>query len=205
GDAIGELSGLSWATAMNELRLALALAGCRTIDSLFIGEGTYLPSQLNGRASSFVIPANTKVFGGFPEGGSPFSLRNPAAYVAELSGDIGVANNNADNVYHVVRVDSAAQGAILDGVTISHGNANGTGDNSQGAAVFCLGGLTLQNVIMDNNTGLTNGQQIRVRNAIAHLKLKDCTIYSPDDAFTKLLNTNGGQVTIQGNTQFLKE
>ena len=205
GDAIGELSGLSWATAMNELRLALAIAGCRSIDSLFIGEGTYLPNLLNGRQSSFVIPANTKVFGGFPEGGSPFSLRNPATFVAELSGDIGIENNNADNVYHVVRIDSAAQGAILDGVTIRHGNANGIGDNSQGAAVFCLGGLTLQNVIMNNNVGLTNGQQIRVRNAAAHLKLKDCLIYSPQDAFTKLLSTNGSQVTIQGTTQFLKE
>jgi len=205
GNATGELSGLSWATAMNELRLAMAIAGCRTIDSLFIGEGTYLPSLGSDRGRSFVIPANTKVFGGFPEGGSPFSLRNPQAYIAELSGDIGIGNNNTDNAYHVVRVDSAVQGAILDGVTISGGNANGTGDNSQGAAVFCLGGLTLQNVIIDNNIGLTNGQQIRVRNATAHLKLKDCLIYSPQDAFTKLLNTNGGQVTIQGNTQFLKE
>jgi hypothetical protein len=122
-----------------------------------------------------------------------------------LSGDIGVAGNNADNVYHVVKIDSAAQNTVLDGVTLSYGNANGAGDNGLGAAVFCRGNLTLQDVIMNNSTGMSNGQLIRSRSVSANLTLKGCKVYGPNDGFTKVLNTHSAQLTILGNTMFLKE
>jgi extracellular elastinolytic metalloproteinase len=203
--ATGELNGISWPDAMHELSIALGLADCRAVDSVFITEGTYLPNLTNDREGSFVIPDSTSVFGGFPEGGSTFALRNPENFLTILSGDLGISGNSADNVYHVLKVDSAQHNVLLDGVTLSHGHANGNGDNSQGAAVFCLGGLTMQNVIVNHNTGFTTGQLFRIRNAAAHLKLKDCTIFGPNDSIVKLLNSNAGQVTIQGNTRFFVE
>ena len=203
--ATGTRSGTSWANAMHYLPNAIDVAGCRTTDSVFVAQGTYLPNLTNNRSLSFHIPDNTLVFGGFPSGGSSFAMRNPATFVTTLSGDLGVTNITSDDAYHVLKVDTAQENTLLDGVTLTRGNANGVGDNSQGAAVFCLGDLTLNNVRMLNNAGLTNGQLIRIRNAAAHLILKDCTLYGPNDNFTKVLNTNGAELQIQGNTQFLKE
>ena len=201
----GIRSGTSWGNAMHYLPVAMDVAGCRTADSVFVAQGTYLPNQTNNRSLSFKIPNNTLVFGGFPSGGSAFAMRNPATFITTLSGDLGVANNISDNAYHVLKIDSAQVGTLLDGVTLTRGNANGVGDNSQGAAVFCLGVLTLNNVKMLNHTGLTDGQLIRIRNAAAHLTLRDCLLYGPNDTFTKVLNTNGAELNLQGSTQFLKE
>lgn len=203
--ASGQLDGTTWPNAMRELSVAATLAGCRTADSVLVAQGVYLPNLTNSRLTSFTIPSGTSVYGGFPTGGGTFAQRNPVNYLTRLSGDIGVAGNNSDNVYHVIKIDSAAQNALLDGVTLSYGNANGTGDNGQGAAVFCRGGLTMQNVFMNNSTGLTNGQLIRNRSVSANLKLTDCKLYGPNDNFTKVLNTNSAQLTILGNTMFLKE
>ena len=204
-EANGELNGVSWDDAMHELSVALGVAGCRDVDSVFIAEGTYLPNLNDDREISFIIPDSTSIFGGFPEGGSVFALRDPESFVTVLSGDLGIENQNTDNVYHVLKIDSAQHDALLDGVTLSHGNANGIGDHSQGAALFCQGGLTLQNVIINHHIGLADGQLIRIRNAGAQLILKDCTLYGQNDSFIKLLNSNSGQVTIQGNTRFLEE
>jgi len=203
--ASGNLDGHSWTDATHELSVALELAGCRNVDSVLIAQGTYLPNLINDRQGSFNLSDSTSIYGGFPAGGSIFGLRDPVTHVTRLSGDLGTINNMADNVYHVVKIDSAAQSVLLDGVIISHGNANGTGDNREGAAVFCLGDLTLQNVIINNNTGLADGQLIRIRNAAAHLHLTDCTLYGPADGFVKVLNTNSANVTISGNTEFRKE
>ena len=203
--ASGEMNGMSWPDAMHELSIALGIAECRSVDSIFVAEGTYLPNLADDRESPFDIPDSTNVFGGFPEGGGSFAMRDPGTHLTILSGDIGVESNDADNAYHVVKIDSAQQDILLDGVTISHGNANGVGDNSQGAAIFCLGGLTLHNIIMSDNTGINNGELIRIRNAAAHLILKDCTIYGQDNGFSKLLNTNTGKVTVRGATMFVDE
>ena len=203
--ATGDGVGSSWADAMQELSVALGISQCRSVDSVFVAEGIYVPNLNGDRAGSFVLPDSTYVFGGFPTGGSSFAMRDPAIYVTTLSGDIGIINDNTDNTYHVVKIDSAQQDVLLDGVTISHGNANGAGDNSQGAALFCLGGLTMQDIIINNCAGNANGQVIRVRNAAAHLKMKDCTIYGPADAFVKLLNSGSAKVTIQDDVFLLLE
>jgi hypothetical protein len=44
--------------------------------------------------------------------------------VSRLSGDLGVAGNNSDNCYHVIYNFSMTNSAVLDGFTISGGNAN---------------------------------------------------------------------------------
>jgi hypothetical protein len=119
----------------------------------------------NIRTQSFNIPDNTYVFGGFPTGGGTFAQRNFVTNESILSGDIGTLNNNTDDSYHVVKIDSAKQNTVLDGFTITKGNANGTGDNSFGAAVFCLGGLTLNKVTINNCTSLSDGQLLRIRSA----------------------------------------
>ena len=204
-NANGSKSGTSWDNAMNYLPMAIGNAGCRSADSILVAEGTYLPSLNNTRSESFNIPDNTFIYGGFPSGGGTFAQRNPVTHVSLLSGDIGVLNNTGDNSYHIVKIDSARQNTILDGLTLGYGNANGIGDNGKGAAVFCLGNLTMQNVTINHCTALSDGELIRIRSAAANLKLKDCTLYGPNDGKVKILNTNAGQVTLQGNTVMHEE
>jgi hypothetical protein len=203
--ASGTRNGTSWANAMHYLPMALGIAGCRSADSVLVAAGTYLPNLTNNRSQSFSPGDSTSVFGGFPTGGGTFAQRNPATNITQLSGDLGTLNNITDNAYHVVKIDSARKSVILDGFFLKNGNANGTGDNSKGAAVFCLGNLTMQNVTVSNNVGLTDGEIIRIRNAAAHLTLKDCTLYGPVNSLAKIMNSNSAQVTVQGNTRVFKE
>jgi len=52
-----------------------------------------------------------------------------------LSGDIGILNNNRDNSYHVLK---GADNTLLDGFTITGGNANGEVENSKGGGILNL-------------------------------------------------------------------
>ena len=203
--ANGNLSGSSWANAMRYLPLAISVAGCRTTDSVFVTEGTYLPSLTNTRTESFNLPSNTLIYGAFPAGGGTIAQRNVATHPTLLSGDLGILGNNSDDAYHVIKIDSAKQNTLLDGLTLTHGNANGVSNNSFGAAALCLGVLTMNQVKITNSSGLNDGELLRIRNAAAHLKLKDCTLYGPNDGKVKILNTNGAQVTIEGSTVIYKE
>lgn len=198
-------TGGSWEDAMHTLTGALEIAGCRSVDSVFVTEGIYYPTLNGDRHIAFHLPDNTQIFGGFPHGGSPFASRDPALYETILSGDIGIENDPSDNSYHVVCIDSAKNAIVLDGVTIRGGNADGADDASRGAGVFCKGGLTLQDVIFQQNTGLSDGQVILVRDSAGHLILRDCILYTGDDGKVKILNLDGGQVTIDGNVLIMEE
>ncbi|HEX5112738.1 MAG TPA: M36 family metallopeptidase, partial [Saprospiraceae bacterium] len=88
-NANGTKSGDSWVNAMRYLPNAIAIAGCRTADSVLVAKGTYYPSLNNTRTQSFTIPNNTSVFGGFPTGGGTFAQRNFVTNESLLSGDIG--------------------------------------------------------------------------------------------------------------------
>lgn len=203
-NASGDKSGSSWANAITYLPNAIALAGCRTADSVLVAKGTYYPSLNNTRTQSFNIPNNTSVFGGFPTGGGTFAQRNLLTNETILSGDIGTLNNTSDNSYHVVKIDTARLNTFLDGLTITKGNANGAGDNSFGAAAFVIGNLTMNNVTINNCISLSDGELIRIRSAAGNLKLKDCTLHGPNDTKVQVLNTNGAQVTVIGSTQVFK-
>ena len=201
----GSRNGTSWSNAMQYLPMALGVASCRPIDSIFVATGSYLPTLTTNRLIAFNIPNNRSVYGGFPTGGSSFAMRNPSTNITTLSGDIGVANNISDNVYHILKVAPGQLGVILDGFTLSKGNANGTGDDSKGSAVFCEGALTLKNITMSLNSGADHGQIIYNRGSTSNLKLENCIIHSPSDGWYKIVNTNTAQINIQSNTQILKD
>ena len=90
------------------------------------------------RAAFFDMKANVKIYGGFArtEGPSDFNLRNPAANITILTGDIGTQNTTTDNCYTVVKCTASGAtnfNCILDGVTITGGFANdGAGQDSGG-------------------------------------------------------------------------
>ncbi len=134
-------TGDSWSQAFKTMDEALVCVNmCNNEAEIWVKAGTYYPRNLgNGnRNSAFVITnINTRLLGGFAGTESAASQRNPATNTTILSGDIGVPSDNSDNAYHVVIIQdkrSVSGGEevmnndfMVDGFTITGGNANGGG------------------------------------------------------------------------------
>jgi len=130
-------NGSNWGNAYKYLSYALGAAEAG--DTIFVAEGTYKPTTTglsNPRTATFQLVNGVTVYGGFPTGGDSFTNRDPQTYVTTLSGDIGDGGDTADNCYHVVTSDSCDSTTILDGFTITAGNANGSS-----YPYYCGGGM----------------------------------------------------------------
>ena len=136
--------GSSWTNAYKYLQDALAAAA--SDDEIRVAEGIYIPDRSlanpggNGdRAATFQLKTGVGIYGGFPGGGGSWEDRDPEAYRAILSGDLNGDDigftNNADNSYHVARALGTDSTAVLDGFTITAGNANGGGMDGDGGGM----------------------------------------------------------------------
>lgn len=122
--------GSSWATAFKTLKEAIDMANiCTGIQKIYIAKGTYYPTGSQSgtdRNATFLIPQRgLEIYGGYPNGGG---TRNITANPTILSGEIGNSSSTADNSYHVMVVTNSLPEAIdviIDGVTLTGGNANG--------------------------------------------------------------------------------
>lgn len=150
-------TGASWANAFNYLQDALAVAN--TGDQIWVAEGTYTPKEDvgTGRTQSFKITGaknGIKLYGGFDpaDGIKTFTQRDPRTYRTILSGDIDGDGTENGNSYHVLVLDGTGSpitnATVIDGFTITGGNANGTPpsspgsgsiDNSSGGGFYCNG------------------------------------------------------------------
>jgi hypothetical protein len=141
-------TGVSWTSPLKTLSEGLwkahAVSGPVQV---WVRRGTYYPMQsptmiTDNRDSSFTISRNNlKVYGGFAGTETAISERIPGINTTILSGDIGFPYDYSDNSVHVVKIvtypvtviDSAT---MLDGLTITGGNANGATSNIN----FTIGG-----------------------------------------------------------------
>jgi hypothetical protein len=116
-------NGSSWAAANPSLIDAIlaAAANCE----IWVAKGTYLPKG-SSRLGSFFLIDNLAIYGGFAGTETSRSQRNWAVNVTTLSGDIFVPGNSSDNSYNVVYSNYNQASAVLDGFTITGGNANST-------------------------------------------------------------------------------
>ncbi|MFM6436409.1 MAG: beta strand repeat-containing protein, partial [Microcystis panniformis] len=155
-NAGGSNNGTSWTDAFTSLQDALAAA--RSGDTIWVAGGTYKPTITTDRTATFTLKNQVEIYGGFAGSETSLSQRDIVANPTILSGDIGTVNNAGDNVYHVLTANLTTNAAVLDGFTISGGNANGTGTNQNlGGGLFNNNGSpTLRNVIFENNNA-TNG------------------------------------------------
>jgi len=132
-DAVGANDGSSWADAYEDLQDALGAVVAT--DEVWVAEGTYVPGA--DRADTFQLVEGVALYGGFGGGETLLEQRDWEANVTTLSGDINGDDvgftNNDENVYHVL---TGADDAILDGFTITGGNADGSDDNARGGGMF---------------------------------------------------------------------
>jgi len=169
--------GHSWLTA--KLTLGAALEATTEGDEIWVTRGTYVPGT--SRTSSFELPVGVSVYGGF-EGGEEYREdRDSNANVTILSGDLEAnddgLDNNDENAYHVV---VAASRSLLDGLTITGGNANQAAEES-GAGILGVGVVefTVRHCVLSFNRAVA-GANVGLGGAIflqdSHATLEACRI-----------------------------
>ncbi len=134
-NASGANTGTSWTDAFTDLQSALAAAGYG--DQIWVAAGTYKPTGGTDRTISFAMKNNLAIYGGFSGTETMLSQRNWVANPCILSGDIGTVGVNTDNSYHVISNSGLNSTAVLDGFTISEGNANSSSfPNNLGGGMY---------------------------------------------------------------------
>jgi hypothetical protein len=170
-DAGGANNGTSWTDAYTSLRSALIAAGSG--DQIWVAAGTYKPG--NSRSDSFQMKNGVAIYGGFVGNEDPNSFgladRDFVSNETILSGDL--AGNDVDvndptdllddpsrgeNSYHVVFGSDTDESAVLDGFTITGGNANSFEADGSGAGMYNdYGNPTVTNCTFKRNLAKDGG------------------------------------------------
>ncbi len=160
--ATGANDGSSWANAYTSLQSALTAAV--STDEIWVAAGTYKPTTTTTRGFAFPLKDGVGVYGGFAGTETARSQRNTAINVTILSGDIGAVGVASDNSYHVVTADSSVTPTgVLDGFTITAGNANGADPDNRGGGMWVNGGKpTISQCIFTGNSAQEKGGGLRV-------------------------------------------
>ena len=142
-----------WSTAFTNVQDALAVA----VDpsEIWVAKGVYYPDEGGGQTnndenSTFVMKNGVVLYGGFDISDSDITDRDWENNLTVLSGDIdgdddtdgdGVVNDwtkiKSNNTYHVVTANGVNGTAVLDGFTITAGQANGSVPHNRGGGFYC--------------------------------------------------------------------
>jgi len=172
--------GSSWCQGYTELYDALAVATEGT--TIRVADGTYKPdvgSVSYPRDATFVLLSAVTIEGGYAGcGASDPDERDIALFETILSGDLNGDDgpwfaNNDENALRVVTASGVDETAVLDGFTITAGNANGAGLNSGGGMYIWQGAPTLIDCTFSSNSANTSGGGMY--NYSSDLTLTNCT------------------------------
>jgi len=183
-DATGANDGSRWADAFNYLQDALAVAS--SSDEIWVAQGIYKPDEGVGitpgdREATFQLKNGVAVKGGYAGFGQPEpNARDIDAYETILSGDL-LGNdgpdfaNNSENSYHVVTGSWTDETAVLDGFTITAGNASYSvpPHNNGGGMYNDSGSPTVTNCTFSINSAFDLGGGMS--NVSSSPTLTDCT------------------------------
>lgn len=179
-------NGTSWDKACSELQQALILATYG--DQIRVADGTYLPdydvvskSHTGSRTATFTLKNGVAIYGGYAGYGAEEPNEcDPNTYLTFLSGDL--AGNDSpvepnallteptrgENSYHIVTGTGTNSSTILEGFTISGGNANtGVWPDDHGAGIFnsSNSNMRLINCSLLNNSARCGGAMINHSNS----------------------------------------
>ncbi|MBU1693127.1 MAG: right-handed parallel beta-helix repeat-containing protein, partial [Verrucomicrobia bacterium] len=180
----GTGSGSSWADAMGDLQAAINEIRLLGTGQVWVAAGTYHPNSWphggtgEVRAMHFALAKNVQVYGGFPATGNPgLAERAPSAYLSLCSGDLGAPGDASDNAYHVFHhsLDSALdRSALLDGFTLSYGQAAGAfPHNSGGGMLNRESSPTLRNCTFSDNVAAWGGAMHNMNSS--HPRIDTCS------------------------------
>ncbi len=161
--ALGINNGTSWSDAFTELRDAMDVAALSSgpVNEIWVAGGVYKPTAGNDRSAAFRLVSSVAVYGGFTSGQTSLGDRDPDPLSNNtiLSGDIGAPGDSSDNSYHAVISAAADATAILDGFTITDGNANGSGylQGVAGGILSTTTGATVSNCRVVANAAASGG------------------------------------------------
>lgn len=151
-------NGSNWTDQVMALQAALVDPDCTEI---WVKAGVYTPGS--ARTDTFTIGPGVAVYGGFAGGEAARYQRDLRANHSVLSGDIDyndrdtdgnhidetwrdivASNSAASNSYHVVTMDGATgapitDSTVLDGFTITGGDADKSSALTNGGGLFCNG------------------------------------------------------------------
>ncbi len=183
-DVRGGNVGSSWEHAINSLQDALLLAyfSVEPVE-IRVAQGTYTPDHGIGimpgnREASFQLMSNVTIKGGYAGSGTRDpDARDTNRYTSILSGDLNSNDNprrtNKDeNSYHVVKANGTDVTAVLDGFTITGGNADGPPPHDNGGGMYNDdSNPTLINCIFSGNNASSGGGMYVIN---SHPMLVDC-------------------------------
>ena len=176
--------GTSWADAYNDLQDAIlnAACPCSTVTEIWVAAGTYTPDRGTGNRRAAFNLLNFAIYGGFAGNEGTFAERAGLFEKTILSGDLNGDDgpdfqNNDENSYTVVLSLRTDARAVLDGFTITAGNADNEEPlltiTSGGGVIIASGSLTLRHCRIIGNSAEFGGG-IRASGAAA--TLVNCTI-----------------------------
>jgi hypothetical protein len=203
-DAAGLNNGTSWVDAFHDLQDALeAVAYYPNVDTIWIAEGTYYPTDSSDRSIAFALTDSVKIYGGFLGVELDLEERTADASLVQISGDIGVVSDSTDNAYHVFTVDSLCADCVLDGLTIQFGQADFPfNQGAIGAGLLNEGTLLLDNCVVERNTSTLEGAAIYNSGMHADLTLRNCLFRLNASSLERdILNGSGAFIRFVGLNQ----
>ncbi|MGB9625547.1 MAG: PKD domain-containing protein [Phycisphaerae bacterium] len=202
--AAGANNGTSWADAYTDLQAALTAATAGT--EIWVAAGTYKPTAETPdpgnpevvRGKTFQLKNGVAVYGGFAGSETLRTQRNPTANPTFLSGEIGAAGKD-DNSFVVVTGSGTDATAVLDGFTITAGNAMGSTIESGAGMYNEYGSPTVANCCFMGNYARYGGG---MRNEGGSPRITNCefTGNAASSSGGALANVTGSRPVLIGCT-----
>jgi hypothetical protein len=154
-NAVGANTGTTWTDAYTSLSAALKAAGngggeIRVADGVYRDGGRY--------SHSFALREGVAIYGGYAGyGAADPDARDVAAYPTVLTGEMTIGGLRYDAA-HVVTAFWVDSSAVLDGVTVTGGNAKDNVLKQGGGGMYAaLSAPTIRNVTFTGNTAFNSG------------------------------------------------
>jgi parallel beta-helix repeat protein len=172
-NAAGANNGTSWENAYNYLQDALMIA--QSGDEILVAQGIYMPDlgvvqTPSDRGATFRLINDVMLIGGYAGFSEPDpNEREISLYETILSGDLNGDDNDVNDPCDLLTEPTRAENSylvvtglnvncLLDGFTISGGNANGSSESGFGGGMnIHLSSVAITNCTFRNNAARHNG------------------------------------------------